>query len=166
VSKTNRLDAWNLLWVTRVNVCYWKSLIELYEKRCRLAQYCALGIALAASIIVYIASRNWVSTMIYAISGFLIAIIGGPLAKLWSTGEGRKGHERWSQLSSDADVLWRHGEQIGWHDSDITVRAAQLAEREKQYHAHEYHNPRSSVLKKCEALVRSQLTSEYRTEEH
>jgi len=53
----NKSDAWNLLWVTNVNVCYWKNLIELYEKRCRWAQYCAFGIGVTAAIIVYIA--NW-----------------------------------------------------------------------------------------------------------
>ncbi len=57
-------------------------------------------------------------------------------------------------------------EQKGWDDPDITTRATQLAEREKQYQAHEYHNPKSSLLEKCEALVRSQLTSAYRMEEH
>lgn len=165
MSKTDRPDAWNLLFVTMVNVCYWKCLIELHEKRCRRAQYCAFGIGLTAAIIVYIADRNWVTTVITATSGSLIAAIGGPLAKLWTTGEGKKGHERWSELCSDAVVLWRHGEQRGWHDPDITARAAQLAEREKQYQAHEYHNPKRSVLKKCEARVHSELTSRYHTEE-
>ena len=162
----HKSDAWNLLWVTNVNVCYWKNLIELYEKRCRWAQYYAFGIAVIAAIIVFIANRDWVTTVITAISGFVIAVIGGPLAKLWTTGQGKKGHERWSQLCSDADALWRHGQLRGWDDPDISVRAAQLVEREKQYQAHEYHNKNSSLLEKCEALVRSQLPSAYRTEEH
>ncbi len=164
MSESDRGDAWNLLFVTKVNVCYWKRLIELYEKRCRWAQYYAFGMGVTAAIIIYIANRNWVTTVITAISGFLIAVIGGPLAKLWMTGEGKKGHERWSQLCSDADVLWRHGEQRGWDNPDITARAAQLAEREKQYQAHEYHNPKTSVLKKCEVLVHSEMDSAYRTE--
>ena len=67
---------------------------------------------------------------------------------------------------SDADVLWRHGELRGWDDPDITSRAAQLAEREKQYQAHEYHNPNRLVLAECEALIRSQMSSAHRTEEH
>ncbi len=166
MNKSHRPDAWNLLYVTNVNVCYWKSLIELYEKRCRWAQCCVFGIGLIAAIIVYIANGNWVARVIPAISGFLIAVIGGPLAKLWTTGEGKRGHERWSQLCSDADVLWRHGEQRGWDDPDITVRAAQLAEREKQYQATEYHNPKRSVLKKCEARVHLELPSARRTKEH
>ncbi|MEE9296839.1 MAG: hypothetical protein V3W34_17990 [Phycisphaerae bacterium] len=166
MNRTDGPDAWNLLFVTTVNVCYWKRLIELYEKWCRRAQYCASGIGLTTAIIVYIANRDWVTTVIPAISGFLIAVIGVPLAKLWRTGEGKKGHERWSQLCSDADVLWRHGEKLGWDDPDITARGAQLAERQKQYQAHEYHNPKTAVLEKCEALARSQLTSRYRTEEH
>ncbi len=166
MNKSDRPHAWNLLFVTTVNVCYWKSLIELYEKQRRWAQYCVSGIGLTAAIIVYIANRDWVTTVVTAVSGFLIAVIGVPLAKLWTTGEGKRGHERWSQLCSDAEVLWRHGEQWGWDDPDITVRAAQLAEREKQYQATEYHNPKASLLEKCEALVRSQLASAYRTEEH
>jgi len=166
MNKSDRPDAWNLLYVTTVNVCYWKSLIELYEKRCRGAQYWTLGIGLTAAIVVGIAHRDWVTTVITAVYTFLIAVIGGPLAKLWKTGEGKKGHQRWSELCSDANDLWRHGEQRGWDDPDITVRAAQLAEREKQYQAHEYHNPNRSVLKKCEARVHSELTSAYRTKEH
>ena len=165
MSKSDQPDAWNLLYVTTVNVCYWKSLIELYEKWCRWGQYCTFGITLTAAIIVGIANRNWVTTVITAVSGCLIAVIGGPLAKVRSTAEAKKGHERWSQLCSDAEVLWRHGEQRGWDDPDITARVSALLEREKQYQAHEYHKPKASVLDKCEALVRSQLTNTYRTEE-
>lgn len=165
MSKTDRPDAWNLLFVTTVNVCYWKNLIELYEKRYRWAQCCAPGIGVIAAIIVAIVNRNWVTTVIPAIAGFLVAALA-PLAKRWTTREAKKGHERWSQLCSDADVLWRHGELLGWDNPDITVLAAQLAEREKQYQAHEYHNKNSSVLEKCEALVYSQLPRKYRTEEH
>lgn len=166
MNKSDRPDAWNLVYVTVLNVCYWKSLIELYEKRCRWAQYYAFGIGLTAAMIVYFANCNWVTTVAPAISGFLIAVIGGPLAKLWTTAEGKRGHERWSELCSDADVLWRHGEHWGWDDPAITVRAAQLAERQKQYQATEYHNPKTPLREKCEAVACSQLTSAYRTEEY
>lgn len=166
MNKSNRPDAWNLLYVTNVNVCYWKSLIELCEKRVRRAEWCVAGIGFIAAIIVAIANRGWVTTVIPAIAGFLIAVVGGPLVKRWKTSEAKRGHERWSQLCSDADVLWRHGEEWGWSDPDITTLATQLAERQKQYQAHEYHNPKRAVLKKCEARVHSELPSRYRTGEH
>ena len=160
----NKSDAWNLLWVTNVNVCYWKNLIELNEKRYRWAQCWAPLIGIIAAVIIAFVDRNWVTTVIPAIVGFVTAALGA-LAKRSSTRDAKKGHERWSQLSSDGDALWRHANLRGWEDPDITVRAAQLVERQKQYQAHEYHNPKTSVLEKCEALVYSQLPRKYRTEE-
>jgi len=165
MNETNRPDAWNVLFVAKVNVCYWKSLIELYEKWRRCAQYVASGIGLIAAIIVYIANRNGVTTVVTAISAFLIAVIGGPYVNRERTSEAKWGHRRWSELCSEAEALWRHGEERGWGDSDMTARTAALVEREKQYHAHEYHNEKALVLSDCEARVQSDMATAYCTEE-
>ena len=166
MSKGNRLDAWNVLYVTKVNVRYWKSLIEVYKERVRRIEYSVAGIGLIAAIIVGVAKRDWVSTVVPAVSGFLIAVIGGPLVRRWATSEAKWGHSSWSQLCSDAELLWRHGEEHGWEDSDMTARTATLVEREKQYQAREYHNENPLVLQDSEARVHSDLTNAYRTEEY
>lgn len=164
MSNCNQLDAWNLLYVARVNVCYWKSIIERHHKRCRLAEFCAAGIGLIASILIFVANSDWTTAVIPAISSFLIAVVGSPLGKLWKPSEPKIGHERWSELTSEVEALWRHGEERGWEEQDITSRTAVLVEREKQYQAHEYLNPQRKVLEKCEAQVHSELTQTYRKE--
>lgn len=161
---SHRCDAWNLLYVTSVNVCYWKSCIELYEKRCRWTQFCAPGLAVIGAIVVAILDRSWVVTVIPPFVGLLIVVLS-EFAKRWITREAKTGHERWSELCSDAEALWRSGEQRGWGDSDITARTAVLAEREKQYQANDYHKPKTLLLNECQTLVRSQLTATFRQEE-
>jgi len=156
-----RGDAWNLLYATKVNVCYWKSMIGLYDKRARRVKYCVAGIGLIAAVAVGIASREWVRSVVTAISSFLISVVGVPRVLNWTASDSKRGHERWSQLCSDAEILWRHGEVRGWKDSDIMARTAGLLEREKQYQAYEFHSPNRSMLDTCEALVRSELTSVY-----
>ena len=166
MTRTYRLDAWNLLQVTTLNVFYWKDLIELYEKRCRRAQYCTCTIGLLAGVVMAIADTDWVTTGITAGSTFLVAVIGGPLVKPWATGAKKNVHVAWSELHSETQRLWRHGEELGWDDREIVAWTAQLLEREKQYQAHEYHKRNTSVSSKCEEQSRSQLKSEYLREEH
>lgn len=165
MSNGDRSDTWNLLFVANVNVLYWKRLIGHFERRIRFAKLCTITIGFVVAIILAIAKNDLVTSGVSAVSAFLIAVIGGPLLMRWKSGVAKMAHQRWSLLCSEAEDVWRHGEERGWDSAEIMVRRASLVEREKQYQANEYHEPKRSLLKECEVRAFSQLPNAYRTQE-
>ncbi len=157
----SRTRAWELSLLCRLNVKYWRIMLDRKRRANRIAQFAPVAAGTLGGVVVKLWGYPWLQAGIPPVVG----LVGGPLLSLLGFAQAvwrfRAYFQRWSELCHDAEDLWTEGETCGWGGTRVGGTLERLKERERLYHSQEYDKPVLHLLDQCQRELWTELGQAY-----
>ena len=148
--------AWQLRFRSHFSVCYWRHTADAIKRRQRHIQWAVAGTGLAGSILLLIFTQAWITSLITAVSSFVVSFVGTLVSK-GGLAQARFDVERWSGLASDVDALWDRAEPRWWKRPDDVGHLETLYERARQFDARDDHVPNDDRRRRSYRITCNEL---------
>lgn len=140
-----RNEAWELWLKSRLNVIYFKRVIDRNNKKATKISYCVFLIGAIGTAAAKYFGQPWILSGIPIVVGLIAQVIRVPLSDKANT-KAEIAVSRWSDLRHDSERVWKSGEGIGWHPQNVENRLLQLREREKVFDSIETEKTNRAIL--------------------
>jgi hypothetical protein len=144
-----RAEAWQVVYIARVNVCYWKAVLAK-RRRQSMTLRCALPLLVFTLTISPVVSPIAWNPALLAASLTLAASLGREFLVSARTTRLKNYCRQWSELLHDAELLWREGDDLGWGQRHLAAQIERLSARMRSFQADELESPNTQILVNCE----------------
>ncbi len=155
-----RNEAWELWLKSRLNVIYFKRVIDRNNNRATKISYCVfLAGAIGTAAAKYF-GQPWILSGIPIVVGLIAQVVRVPFSDKANI-KAEFAMSRWSDLRHDSERVWKSGEKLGWRSQDVESKLLQLREREKVFDSLETEKTDRAILNDSQRELWNELGQPY-----